>query len=88
MAFVIFFSDIVKVPLRPLPPPDTETTDEIVLDGKEFLDNPSRAEKDGAPELTYDKPDSEDEALAVFDLQPGKFLNSSVVAQSCSNARF
>ena len=82
------FLDIVPVPQRPLPTPDTETTEEIVPDGKEFLDNPSRAEEDGAPEAMYDKPDSEDESLAVFDFQPGKFPNSSLVAQLCSNARF
>ena len=70
-------TDIVKVPQRPNP--DAETPEETVPDGQEFLDNPNRAEEDGAPELMYERPDTDEEAMAVFDFKEGgKVLNQTM----------
>ena len=47
----------------------------VAHDGREFLDNPDRADEDGAPEAMYLRPDADDEILAVFDFPQGKVLN-------------
>ena len=73
------FSDIVRVPQFERPNPDADTPEEIVPDGQEFLDNPNRAEEDGAPELMYERPDTDEEAMAVFDFKEGgKVLNQTM----------
>ena len=72
------FSDIVRVPQFERPNPDAETPEEIA-DGQEFLDNPNRADEDGAPELMYERPDTDEEAMAVFDFKEGgKVLNQTM----------
>ena len=53
---------LLRVPQFERPNPDAETPEEIVPDGQEFLDNPNRADEDGAPELMYEKPDTDEEA--------------------------
>ncbi len=73
------FSDIVKVPQRPNP--HAKTPEETVPGGQEFLDNPNRADEDGAPEGMYERPDTDDEALAVFDFPQGKVLNQTMDAR-------
>ena len=73
------FSDIVRVPQFQRPNPDAETPEEIVPDGQEFLDNPNNADEDGAPELMYERPDTDEEAaMAVFDFKEGKVLNQTM----------
>ena len=52
------FSDIVRVPQFERPNPDAETPEEIA-DGQEFLDNPNRADEDGAPEPMDQRPDTD-----------------------------
>ena len=72
------FSDIVRVP-QFQPDPDAETPEEIVPDGQEFLDNLNNADEDGAPELMYERPDTDEEAaMAVFDFKEGKVLNQTM----------
>ena len=36
----------------------------VAHDGREFLDNPDRADEDGAPEAMYLRPDAVDEILS------------------------
>ena len=52
------FSDMAKVP-------DTDTAEETMGS----LDNPDRADEDGAPEGMYERPDTDDEALQGCKLQ-------------------
>ena len=75
-----YFSDIVPVPQQV--PPDTDTVEELVHNDLEFLDDPSRAEEDGAPAAVYEKPMSDEEEDGAFKFDPPGIVFQSVYTMS------
>ena len=75
-----YFSDIVKVPQQL--PPDTETAEDPVNNDLDFLEDPSRAEEDGAPAAMYDKPSSDEEGDGAFNFDAPGIVFQSVYTMS------
>ena len=72
---------LLKAVLQQIPP-DTETAEDPVNNDLDFLEDPSRAEDDGAPAAMYDKPSSDEEGDAAFNFDAPGIVFQSVYTMS------